>query len=98
MAQVSKSRPVHDVVVIRRGWRVGARLLDLVRRWHDESRPVVAVLHDLDMVRRTFPQTLLIAREPVAWGKTAEVLTPENMSKARRMCEAFDENAHECAA
>ena len=27
-----------------------ADLLDLVRRWHDESRTVVAVLHDLDMV------------------------------------------------
>ena len=48
-----------------------ADLLDLVRRWHDEARTVVAVLHDLDMVKRVFPQTLLIAREPVAWGETA---------------------------
>ena len=73
-----------------------ADLLDLVRRWHDESRTVVAVLHDLDMVRRTFPQTLLIAREPVAWGETGEVLSPENLLKARRMVEAHDPHADVC--
>jgi hypothetical protein len=44
-----------------------------------------------------FPEALLLAREPVAWGATRDVLTPENLLKARRMCEAFDEHAHECA-
>jgi zinc/manganese transport system ATP-binding protein len=73
-----------------------ADLLDLVRRWHDESRTVVAVLHDLDMVKRTFPQTLLIAREPVAWGETADVLSAENLLKARRMVEAYDPHADVC--
>jgi zinc/manganese transport system ATP-binding protein len=73
-----------------------ADLLDLVRRWHDESRTVVAVLHDLDMVKRTFPQTLLIAREPVAWGETGEVLSAENLLKARRMVEAYDPHADVC--
>ena len=73
-----------------------ADLLDLVRRWHDESRTVLAVLHDLDMVKRTFPQTLLIAREPVAWGETHEVLNPENLLKARRMVEAHDPHADVC--
>jgi len=34
---------------------------------------------------------------PVAWGETAEVLTAENITKARRMCEAFDEQAGACA-
>ena len=33
----------------------------------------------------------------VAWGRTATVLTPENLLVARRMCEAFDEQAAECA-
>ena len=75
-----------------------ADLLDLVRRWHDEERTVVAVLHDLDVVRRVFPQTLLIAREPVAWGETGEVLRPENLLQARRMVEAHDAHAAVCAA
>jgi zinc/manganese transport system ATP-binding protein len=75
-----------------------ADLLDLVRRWHAEERTVVAVLHDLETVRRVFPQTLLIAREPIAWGDTATVLCPENLLRARRMVEAHDPHATVCAA
>jgi zinc/manganese transport system ATP-binding protein len=73
-----------------------ADLLELVRRWHSEQRTVLAALHDLDVVKAHFPETLLLAREPVAWGATGDVLTPENMLKARRMCEAFDEQAEAC--
>jgi zinc/manganese transport system ATP-binding protein len=73
-----------------------ADLLELVRRWHSEQRTVLAAMHDLDVVKAHFPEALLLAREPVAWGATADVLTPENMLKARRMCEAFDEQAEAC--
>ena len=76
--------------------RTTADLLELVRRWHGESRTVVAVLHDIETVRQAFPQTLLLAREAVAWGETATVLTPENLLKARRMVEAFDSHAVPC--
>jgi zinc/manganese transport system ATP-binding protein len=76
--------------------KTSADLLALVRRWHDESRTVLAVLHDLDTVRRTFPHTLLIAREPVAWGETEAVLNPANLLKARRMVEAHDPHAESC--
>jgi zinc/manganese transport system ATP-binding protein len=72
-------------------------LFDLVRRWHGEKRTVLTALHDIDFVRANFPETLLLAREPVAWGNTTTVLTPENLLTARRMCEAFDEHAAECA-
>ena len=51
----------------------------------------------MDLVRANFPETLLLAREPVAWGATAEVLTADNLLKARRMCEAFDDSAAACA-
>ncbi|MCC6778120.1 MAG: ABC transporter ATP-binding protein [Hyphomicrobiales bacterium] len=78
--------------------KTSADLFDLVQRWHSEQRTVLTALHDLDFVRAHFPETLLLAREPVAWGRTATVLTPENLLTARRMCEAFDEYAVECAA
>jgi zinc/manganese transport system ATP-binding protein len=71
-------------------------LVALVRRWHGEKRTVIAALHDLDLVRATFPNVLLLAREPVAWGATGAVLTAENLLKARQMCEAFDEDAAAC--
>ncbi len=74
-----------------------ADLLDLVRRWHSEKRTVLAALHDIDLVKANFPETLLLAREKVAWGDTANVLTPENLLKARHMCEAFDDEAAACA-
>jgi len=77
--------------------RTAADLLDLVRRWHSEHRTVLAALHDIDLVKANFPQTLLLAREPVAWGTTLSVLTAENLTKARHMCEAFDEDAAACA-
>jgi zinc/manganese transport system ATP-binding protein len=76
--------------------RTTADLLALVQRWHGENRTIVAVLHDIETVRRAFPQTLLLARETVAWGETAEVLTPANLLKARRMVEAFDSHAPAC--
>jgi zinc/manganese transport system ATP-binding protein len=71
-------------------------LLTLVRRWHGEKRTVMAALHDILLVEANFPQTLLLAREPVAWGSTGEVINPANMHKARQMCEAFDEQAAAC--
>jgi zinc/manganese transport system ATP-binding protein len=74
-----------------------ADLLNLVQQWHRERRTVLAALHDIELVRANFPQTLLLAREPVAWGETRDVLTAENLAKARRMCEAFDEFAEACA-
>ena len=73
-----------------------ADLIDIVTRWHGEKRTVIAVLHDFDMVRRLFPSALLLAREVVAWGATDEVLCPENLLRARRMVEAFDQSADAC--
>jgi zinc/manganese transport system ATP-binding protein len=60
-----------------------AHLISLVHEWHEKGRTVVAVLHDTDFIRKHFPETLLLAREMIAWGPTAEVLTPENLTRAR---------------
>jgi zinc/manganese transport system ATP-binding protein len=77
--------------------RTAADLLNLVRRWHGEGRTVLAALHDIDLVKTNFPETLLLAREAVAWGATPSVLTPDNLGKARLLCEAFDDRAGACA-
>lgn len=76
--------------------RTSADLLTVVRRWHGEARTVVAVLHDMELVREHFPQALLLAREPVAWGPTAQVLRAENLFRARQMAERWDETAPVC--
>jgi zinc/manganese transport system ATP-binding protein len=77
--------------------RTSTELLAVVQRWHAERRTVLAALHDVDLVKAVFRETLLLARETVAWGPTREVLTAENLNRARRMCEAFDESAEACA-
>jgi len=77
--------------------KTAADLLELVKHWHTERRTVLAALHDLEMVRVNFPEALLLARGPVAWGLTAQVLTPDNLLVAMRMCEAFDDGAAACA-
>jgi zinc/manganese transport system ATP-binding protein len=78
--------------------RTVADLLHLVRRWHAERRTVLAATHDIALARANFPRALLLAREPVAWGATREVLTADNLARAHRMCEAFDDSAAACAS
>ncbi|MEL6775470.1 MAG: ABC transporter, partial [Pseudomonadota bacterium] len=72
-------------------------LLAIIGRWHAEERTVLAVLHDHDTVREHFPQTLMLARDLVAHGPTAKVLTAENQFRARQMCEACADIPHTCS-
>ena len=76
--------------------RTTAALLDLIHQWHAQGRTVVAVLHDDAQVREHFDQTVLLARELVAWGPTAQVLTEPNLQRARALAEAWDDDAEIC--
>ncbi|MGV2098121.1 ABC transporter ATP-binding protein [Rhizobium sp. 21-4511-3d] len=71
-------------------------LLDIVARWHGDGRTVIAVLHDFEQVRAHFPETMLIARELIGWGPTAEVMSAANLMTARAMAERWDEEAAIC--
>jgi zinc/manganese transport system ATP-binding protein len=71
-------------------------LLGLIAQWRSEGRTVVAVLHELDVARRAFPETLLLARELIAWDETRAALSTENLARARAMSEAYDQRAREC--
>ncbi len=76
--------------------RTTADLLALLHRWGQESRTVIAVLHDMEQVRSHFEEVLLLAREAIAWGPTAQVLSAEHLFKARQMAEAWDAHAPSC--
>ncbi len=67
--------------------RTTADLLRIVRSWNAEGRTIIAVLHDIELVREHFPETLLIARELIGWGRTNEVLTKERLREARNLSE-----------
>jgi zinc/manganese transport system ATP-binding protein len=66
-------------------------LAALVRRWNGEGRTVITVLHDFDHVRREYPEALLLAREVVARGATADVLGEANLRRARTLALAGGE-------
>jgi len=59
-----------------------AELVKLIKSWHDEQRTIIAVMHDLDLVRGYFPSTLLLARRCIAWADTETVLCPDNLASA----------------
>jgi zinc/manganese transport system ATP-binding protein len=60
-------------------------LMALLGLCHAHGRTVIAVLHDLDLVRTYFPQTLLLSGHAVAWGDTADALSDANLRTAREM-------------
>lgn len=73
-------------------------LLKVIRGWHRQGRTVIAVLHDLDMVRTHFPQTLLMARELIGWGPTDDTLTADNLARASQRSLAWVDSASWCDA
>ncbi|MGA1834158.1 zinc ABC transporter ATP-binding protein AztA [Rhizobium wenxiniae] len=73
-------------------------LVALITSWHGENRTVMVVVHDLDLVREHFPEALLLARHPVAWGEVHKVLSAENLLRARHYHEEWNENAPWCGS
>ncbi len=59
-----------------------SHLISLIQDWHKSGKTIIAVLHDINMVRNLFPQTILIARSLISCGATDQVLTAENLTKA----------------
>lgn len=69
-------------------------LAQLLVSWQSVGKTIVAVLHDMDIVRNFFPQTLVLARRCVAWGATAETLTPPVLEKAKVLAGSWGECSH----
>ena len=71
-------------------------LTEVIHQWHRGKRTVIMVTHDLDYVKEHCPKTLLLARECIAQGATEEILSEDNIQRARHLSEAFDDNAPWC--
>ena len=57
-------------------------LIEVINHCQQEGKTVIAVIHDLLLVQRFFPNTMLLATQLIANGKTELVMTPENLAKA----------------
>jgi zinc/manganese transport system ATP-binding protein len=42
-------------------------LMSVIHEWHAQGRTVIAVLHDMDLVRRHFRHTLLLTGQTASW-------------------------------
>mgnify|MGYP001430997624 FL=1 len=73
-----------------------ADLTQVIKSWHNDKRTVLMVSHDIEYVRQSCPKTLLLARENIGFGRTEDILTSQNINRAQKMCEAFDESAPWC--
>ncbi|MGH6894653.1 MAG: zinc ABC transporter ATP-binding protein AztA [Dongiaceae bacterium] len=77
--------------------KTSADLMRVVRDWQAEGRTVIAALHDLEQVRREFPDILLMARELVAWGPVRQVLSEDHLAHARDLAASWTDPAAICA-
>ena len=73
-------------------------LLRVIKQWQEEGRTVLCVLHDFEQIKAHFTDCLLLARECIAWGKSREVLKPENLMNAHFFREAYPAHEEVCHA
>lgn len=66
-------------------------LMGIIKEWHKEGRLVTVVLHDIDLVREFFPETLIMARKCIGWGATHDVLTREKLLESMQASRTWDE-------
>lgn len=62
-------------------------LISILDEWQAAGKTVVAVVHDYALARAHFPETLLLAREAIAWGPTGESLNESNLARAQHIAE-----------
>ncbi|MDE1901420.1 MAG: ABC transporter ATP-binding protein [Alphaproteobacteria bacterium] len=72
-------------------------LLHVLEQWQGAGRTIICVMHDFALVRDHFPQTMLLARDLVAWGVTAAVMNDANLARATASASHWDDRAGLCA-
>ena len=72
-------------------------LMQVITELHQGGATIVAVVHNLSLVKRYFPRALLLSRELIAIGDTAEVLTTDNLNRASTIGFADKLDAEICA-
>jgi zinc/manganese transport system ATP-binding protein len=57
-------------------------LMNVLFELHNDGATIVTVVHNIELVRKYFPLTMLLSRELIGFGKTKEVITTENLARA----------------
>ncbi len=70
-----------------------SRLIRLLLKWHDEGRTVICVLHDLLMIRKYFPESMVLQGKCLGLGHTHKMFEQKLLSFDLDMAELH--SAHE---
>jgi ABC-type Mn2+/Zn2+ transport system ATPase subunit len=62
--------------------RAAQDLLARFQKWKDQGRTVLAVVHDLDLARKSFDQALLLRTRVIAYGAASTVLNDAEIQAA----------------
>ena len=73
-------------------------LLHVLEDWRKTGSTLICVMHDFQLVRDHFPQTLVLARELIAWGDTRDAMSDVNLARAQALAGVWEEHAEACAA
>jgi len=71
-------------------------LMNLLEQWCRDGVTVISVMHDLDLVRTHFAYSLLLSRDPVAWGRSPETLCSKNLEAALDLAAGWHESSECC--
>ncbi|UNM96100.1 metal ABC transporter ATP-binding protein [Ignatzschineria rhizosphaerae] len=73
--------------------RTTKELCELIKRWESEGKTVIVVLHDLGLACQYFSNTLILARDKIAFGKSQEVVTGDNLLRAESVSLGWESDA-----
>lgn len=57
-------------------------LMEVINHCQQKGKTVIAVVHDLLLVQRFFPNTMLLSKKLIAYGETSTVMTDKNLIEA----------------
>ncbi len=60
-------------------------LMKIIAKWHKAGKTLLVVNHDMDLVQDYFPTSLLVARRILDWGPTKNIVTLENLKRAKNI-------------
>lgn len=72
-------------------------LLHVLEQWQRAGAIIVCVMHDFNLVRDHFAQTLVLARELIAWGDTQTAMSDINLARASALAGQWHDQADLCA-
>ena len=71
-------------------------LVHMLEQWCKAGSTIICVMHDYNLVRDHFPQSLSSARELIAWGSTSTAMCDANLASASALASAWAEHAAVC--